>query len=144
MTKLTAKQELFCEEYMIDLNATQAAIRAGYSEQTARQIGTENLAKPAIADKIAELKVERSNRTLVDADYVIKGLLEVHRRCMQKEPVMERVDGQQQESGEFKFEHSGANKSLELLGKHLGIFTDKLDVRAVEMTHEQWLDALND
>jgi len=142
--ELTAKQEAFCEEYMIDLNATQAAIRAGYSEQTARQIGTENLAKPAIADKIAELKAERAARVLVDADYVIKGLLEVHQRCMQKEPVMERVDGQQQESGEFKFEHSGANKSLELLGKHLGIFTDRLDVRAVEMTHEQWLDALND
>jgi len=142
--ELTAKQEAFCEEYMIDLNATQAAIRAGYSEQTARQIGTENLAKPAIADKIAELKAERAARVLVDADYVIKGLLEVHQRCMQKEPVMERVDGQQQESGEFKFEHSGANKSLELLGKHLGIFTDRLDVRSVEMTHEQWLDALND
>ena len=142
--ELTAKQEAFCEEYMIDLNATQAAIRAGYSEQTARQIGTENLAKPAISDKIAELKAERAARVLVDADYVIKGLLEVHQRCMQKEPVMERVDGQQQESGEFKFEHSGANKSLELLGKHLGIFTDRLDVRAVEMTHEQWLDALND
>jgi len=128
ITDLTAKQEAFCEEYLIDLNATQAAIRAGYSAGTANVIGCENLTKPYIADKIAELKAERTARVLVDADYVINGLLDVHKRCMQKEPVMERVDGQQQESGEFKFEHSGANKSLELLGKHLGMFVDKKEI----------------
>lgn len=144
MADLTAKQESFCEEYMIDLNGTQAAIRAGYSEASAKEIASENLTKPNIAQRIIELKAERSNRTLVTADYVINGLLEVHQRCMQSEAVTERVDGQQQETGEFKFEHSGANKSLELLGKHLGIFTDKLDVRATELTHEQWLDSLND
>jgi len=142
MASLTDKQERFCIEYMIDLNATQSAIRAGYSEDTARSIGSENLSKPAIVDRIAELKADRSNRTLVDADYVINGLLEVHRRCMQAEAIMERVDGQQQETGEFKFEHSGANKSLELLGKHLGIFTDKMEIKAVELTHEQWLESL--
>jgi len=129
---------------MIDLNATQAAIRAGYSEDTARQIASQNLSKVNVADRIAELQAERSNRTLVDADYVIKGLLEVHKRCLQAEPVMVRGEDGMEESGEFKFEHSGANKSLELLGKHLGIFTDKLDIRATELTHEQWLDALND
>ena len=142
--RLTAKQEAFCEEYMIDMNATQAAIRAGYSEDTARQIGSENLSKPYIADRIVSLRVEQSSRTLVTADYVINGLLEVHKRCLQAEPVMVRGDEGMEESGEFKFEHSGANKSLELLGKHLGIFTDKLDVRATELTHEQWLDSLND
>ena len=139
---LNAKQEKFCEEYMVDLNATQAAKRAGYKEDNARQMGTENLAKPAIAERIAELKAERSARTLVDADYVIKGLLEVHQRCMQAEAVTERVDGQQQDTGEFKFEHSGANKSLELLGRHLGIFNDKLKVAAVQITQEEWLESL--
>jgi phage terminase small subunit len=124
---LTAKQEAFCEEYMIDLNGAQAAIRAGYSEDSAKEIASENLTKPNIAARIVELKAERSERVVVTADYVLNGLLEVHERCMQKEAVMERVDGQQQETGEFKFEHSGANKSLELLGKHLGMFTDKIE-----------------
>ena len=123
--KLNAKQELFCIEYLVDLNGAQAAIRAGYSEKTAKEIASENLTKPNIADRIVELKAERVSRVLVDADYVVKGLLAVHERCMQAEPVMVRGDAGMEESGEFKFEHSGANKSLELLGRHLGLFVDK-------------------
>ena len=128
--KLTDKQELFCNEYMVDLNATKAAERAGYSAGTARQIGSENLSKPYLADRISELQLERSSRTLVDADYVISGLLSVHKRCMQEEPVeaYDKDTGGMIETGEFKFEHSGANKSLELLGKHLGLFVDKKEV----------------
>ena len=53
-TKLTPKQNRFVEEYLIDLCATRAAVRAGYSEKTARQIGSENLSKPAIQEAIAE------------------------------------------------------------------------------------------
>lgn len=128
---LTAKQEKFCEEYMIDLNATQAAIRAGYSEHTASEIGYENLSKPQIGERIAEVKAERSARTLVNADYVIRGLLKVHERCMQEEAVMafNHDSKVMEETGEFKFEHSGANKSLELLGKHLGLFVDKSETK---------------
>lgn len=74
---LTAKQQAFCEEYLIDLNATQAAIRAGYSKKTASVIGAENLSKPYIVDLIAELKAERSARTQVDADYVLRRLHEI-------------------------------------------------------------------
>jgi len=65
--KLEPKQESFCAEYMIDLNATQAAIRAGYSKNSARQIGSENLSKPAIADRIAALQAERGAKTELDA-----------------------------------------------------------------------------
>jgi phage terminase small subunit len=143
-SELTPKQEAFCTEYMIDSNATQAAIRAGYSENSARQTASDTMSKPYIADRIAELRSEQVGRTLVTADYVINGLIEVHKRCMQAEPVMVRGDDGMEESGEFKFEHSGANKSLELLGKNLGIFTERLDVRAMELTHEQWLDTLDE
>lgn len=70
--KLTPKQERFVQEYLIDLNATQAAIRAGYSEDTARAIGYENLTKPYIADMVTKLKAEREERVLCDADWVLK------------------------------------------------------------------------
>jgi len=74
MAKLTDKQELFCKEYLIDLNATQAAIRAGYSENTAQIIGSENLSKPLIAKKIAELKAKRAERVEIKADDIARQL----------------------------------------------------------------------
>ena len=125
---LTAKQEQFCLEYMIDLNATQAAIRAGYSAKTADVIGCENLVKPNIASRIAEMQAERKERTIVDADFVITSLVEVAKRCMQAEPVMARTADGMEETGEYKFEHSGANRALELLGKNIGMFVDRKEI----------------
>lgn len=69
---LTPKQRRFVEEYLVDLNATQAAIRAGYSEKTAKDIGCENLAKPNIADAIADAQKERSERTQITQDMVLQ------------------------------------------------------------------------
>ncbi len=74
MSKLTPKQEMFCLEYLVDLNATKASIRAGYSEDTARQIGSENLSKPALQDRIQELMAERSAKTGITAEKVLKRL----------------------------------------------------------------------
>lgn len=74
---LTAKQQRFVEEYLIDLNATQAAIRAGYSEKTARQIGEQNLSKLDIAKAIQSGKAERLKRTAINADYVLNRLVEI-------------------------------------------------------------------
>jgi len=71
---LTAKQDQFCKEYLVDLNATQAAIRAGYSEKTANVIAAENLSKPYIAERVAELKEERSKRTEITIDRVLNEL----------------------------------------------------------------------
>lgn len=74
---LTDKQEMFCREYLIDLNATQAAIRAGYSEKTANRTGSENLSKPDIAQRIIDLKSERIERVEINADYVLRRLVEI-------------------------------------------------------------------
>lgn len=72
--KLRGKQATFVEEYLKDLNATQAAIRAGYSAKTAGQIGDENLKKPKIAAAIEKAKAERSERTKIDADWLLTRL----------------------------------------------------------------------
>ena len=75
--KLTPRQARFVDEYLVDLNATQAAIRAGYSRQTARQTAAENLSKPDIAEAITQAQAERAKRTKVDADRVLREWLEV-------------------------------------------------------------------
>ncbi|ASN67477.1 putative terminase small subunit [uncultured Caudovirales phage] len=77
MAKLTDKQELFAREYLKDLNATQAAIRAGYSEKTAKEAGYENLTKPHILELVAKLKAERVEQTGIDAAYVLRRLVEI-------------------------------------------------------------------
>jgi phage terminase small subunit len=131
LMKLTAKQESFVREYLIDLNATQAAIRAGYSEATAKEMGYENLTKPHIKGKIDKAINERSEKLQISAEYVLSSLKEVAERCMQATPV---YDSDGEPTGEYRFEHSGANKALELLGKHLKLFTDKVE-QSGETTH---------
>lgn len=81
---LTAKQTRFVEEYLIDLNATQAAIRAGYSAETARAIGCENLTKPNIAQAIADAQMERSRRTEITQDRVLAELAKIGFADMRK------------------------------------------------------------
>ena len=115
--KLNARQKVFCEEYLLDLNATQAAVRAGYSEKTARVIGGENLLKPAIAEYITELKAERSKKTKIDAAYVLEMSNELLKRCM--------VEGED-------FNATGVGKALDLIGKHIDVqaFNEKQTVDA--------------
>lgn len=74
---LTDKQEMFCREYLIDLNATQAAIRAGYSVKTANRTASENLSKPDIQSRIAELKAQRNDLVGINATYVLNRLVEI-------------------------------------------------------------------
>ena len=123
--KLAPKQRLFVAEYMVDLNATQAAIRAGYSIKTANKIGPELLGKTSITEAIAEQLKNREARTLVTADYVIRSLVNVAERCQQAEEVLDR---QGNPTGEYRFDSSGANKALELLGKNLKLWTEKTEV----------------
>ena len=123
-----AKREQFCREYIIDLNGTQSAIRAGYSEKTANRIASEMLSKPDIQARIAELMQERSNRVRIDADWVLMAAKRVYDRCMQDEPVLER-DGtpvmctteQGTVAAAYTFNATGANKALETIGKHVAV-----------------------
>lgn len=132
---LTAKQEMFIAEYIVDLNATQAAIRAGYPEKTAYSIGSENLRKPEIAEAIEKAFKARSKRVNLNADYVLNNLVEISERCLQRAPVMEfdreekRMVQKVDDDGNhiWTFDATGATKANELLGKHLKIFTEKVE-----------------
>lgn len=135
VVKLTDKQKRFIEEYLVDLNATQAAIRAGYSEKTAYSIGEENLKKPEIKRAIEDAQLNRSSRVQITQDDVIRMLIEnIEKSSGAKQVVITQT--RKSEDGEFVgddvaqfvYEPSSVNKALELLGKHLGMFKDKLDL----------------
>lgn len=153
--KLTAKQEAFCQHYVNSKskNATEAAINAGYSESTARMIGSENLTKPDIKARIVELTADTIKQTKIDANWVLTGAKQVFDRCMQIEPItdakgnpkMVEVEGGRVAAA-FKFDSSGANKALEIVGKHIDVraFIERSENVNVEMTHEEWLASLED
>lgn len=131
---MTPKQQRFVEEYLIDLNATQAAIRAGYSEATANEQGSRLLANVSVAEAIAAAQGQRSQRTEITADYVLSNLTEIVERCMQRAPVMVRQGREMVQEVDdegrhvWTFNANGANKSLELLGKHLGMFKESVNI----------------
>lgn len=133
-SKLTDKQQRFVEEYLIDLNATQAAIRAGYAEKTANREGSRLLSNVDIQEAIQEAQNKRAERVNVTQDDVLRGLLEIIAMSTGKQKITEtelsKVDGSivPMDVEKVCFEPHAANKALELLGKHLGMFKDKVDV----------------
>lgn len=147
MAKLTAKQQRFCDEYLIDLNATQAAIRAGYSEKTAKQIANENLSKPYLREYIDERLAEKEKKLIADQDEVMRYLTSVMRR-EKKESVVVTLQSKtekwvkDEETGKLKKQTvteespavveiparlSDSNKAAELLGKRYGLYTEKVE-----------------
>lgn len=126
---LSDKQRIFVEEYLVDLNATKAAIRAGYSERTASRIGPQLLGKTWVREAIEKAQAKRARRVEVTQDYVLSNLVEVVERTMQRAPVLDRKGEQvTDEEGRavWTFDAKAANKALELLGKHLGLFSDRV------------------
>ncbi len=158
MAAMTAKQQRFCDEYLIDMNATQAAVRAGYSKKTARVIGQENLLKPAIREYIEKRMAEKEKALIADQDEVMKYLTAVMRRELNEHVVVTLVeekstyepddDGKMRkqtvktetpEIVEIPARLADANKAAELLGKAYALFTDKID-SDVDMKLEVTID----
>ena len=128
---LTPRQKLFVEEYLVDLNATQAAIRAGYSQKTARSIGQENLTKPDIAKAIQEAMDKRAEEVQLTSEDIVRDLMELRDMCMGRKPMAVAVkdeDGNIVQADVKKVDTAGANRALELLGKHKAMFVDRKHV----------------
>lgn len=126
---LTPQQELFCAEYLTDYNGTQAAKRAGYAEKTAAAQAARLLKNVNVLSRVRALQKERLEKLAVTQESVLLNLLEVYDRCMQKKPVMEWDYNlkEYQETGEYVFDSKGALRALELIGKHLAMFTQKVE-----------------
>ena len=146
MAKMTAKQMRFCDEYLIDLNATQAAIRAGYSKKNATVIGAENLTKPYIREYIDKRMAEKEAALVADQNEVMKYLTSVmrreHKECvvvtlsketskyvpddegkMRKQTTKEEIP----QIVEIPARLSDSNKAAELLGRAYGIYSDRIE-----------------
>lgn len=126
---LTPQQELFCAEYLVDYNGTKAAQRAGYAEKTAAAQASRLLKNVNILSRVRALQKERLEKLAVTQESVLLNLLEVYDRCMQKKPVYEwdYETGQYKETGEYAFDSKGALRALELIGRHLAMFTQKVE-----------------
>jgi len=157
MANLTPKQQRFVEEYLIDLNATQAAIRAGYSEKTAKSIGQENLTKPDIQKAIEEAQNKRTEQTQIDAAYVLRRLVEIDqmdvldimddkyclkpigewpkiwRQYISNIENMEEFEGFGEDRTQIswlkKIKWPDKTKNLELLGKHVSVSAFKENIK---------------
>lgn len=157
MANLTPKQQRFVEEYLIDLNATQAAIRSGYSEKTAKVIAAQNLSKLNVQEAIEEAQSKRAEQTQIDAAYVLRRLVEIDqmdvldimddkyclkpigewpkiwRQYISSIENLEEFEGFGEDRTQIgwlkKIKWPDKTKNLELLGKHVsvGAFKDKIE-----------------
>lgn len=120
---LTPKQERFVQEYLVDLNATAAAKRAGYSEKRASELGYQLLRKTTVQESIQKAIQERSQRTVVTQDYVIDKLKAI-------------ADKQASDAPDSDLKYSSQLKAIELLGKHLGAWEprDKQQTSVEDLT----------
>ena len=131
---MTRKKERFYQEYPVDFNATKAAIRAGFSKRTAYSQGQRLLKDVEIQAEISRIVKKLAESAEINAEWVLKNLKEIAERCMQKVPVMKfdresksmkQVIDEESGEGLWQFDSSGANRSLELIGRRLGMFKDK-------------------
>lgn len=117
------KHELFCQEYLVDLNGTQAAIRAGYKKRSAASTASTLLTNPNILARVGELRKEQRERLALNADFVVLELIDTYKKCKNPTPVrtLNPKTGKYEECGVYGFDSRGALKALEQLDKHIGI-----------------------
>lgn len=161
---LTPKQQLFVEEYLIDLNATQAAIRAGYSPNNADKIGSELLGKTRVSEAIKIAMAERSRRTGINQDRILAELAKIalvnparvvnfDEATIREDALLEdlaavasvkvkRFPTKDGEGIEREVKFHDKNKALDLAGRHLGMFKDRLELSGGLETEKTKLDDL--
>lgn len=140
------KEKAFIREYLKDSNGKKAAIRAGYSKKSAESQASRLLSKAKVKEEVAKHAAVAEEKAIVDLTFVLKGFKEVAERCMQHVPVMEfdhelkemvqkegiikdPETGEMKRIGIYEFDATGANKALECLGKHLGAFVEKHELK---------------
>ncbi|MCI7383721.1 MAG: terminase small subunit [Hungatella hathewayi] len=161
---MTQKQKRFIEEYLIDLNATQAAIRAGYSPNNADKIGSELLGKTRVSDAIKTAMAERSKRTGINQDRILMELAKIalvnpenvvnfDEATIREDALPEdlaavasvkvkRFPTKDGEGIEREIKFYDKTKALDLAGRHLGMFKDKLELSGGLDTEKTKLDDL--
>lgn len=122
MGKLTPKQEKFVDEYLVDLNAKQAAIRAGYSAKTAEVQGSKLLRNPKVAEEVTRRRTQIKERLEINQEWVVARLVDNVERAMQAQPVKDREGNV---TGDYVYQGAVANGALGLLGRFLGMFGPK-------------------
>lgn len=127
MAKLTLKQQRFADEYIISGNATEAAVKAGYSKKTARSIGQENLTKPDIKKYIDERLERLKKESIAEQDEVLQYLSSIM-RGEQKEKTLIGEGMGEQRIDDIDVSAKDRIKAAELLGKRYGMWTDKQEV----------------
>jgi len=120
LKKLTPKQAAFVSEYLIDMNAAGAARRAGYNPKRADNMGYELLRKPEIAAALAKAQEKRAARMQIDADTVLRDIEEIKRDAMN--PAIDHQGNKAMNN------HNAALRAAELIGKHVGMWADKLQL----------------
>lgn len=119
---MTDKQKRFCDRYLTHFNGSRAAKEAGFSEKSCGQIAAQLLILPEVAEYLKERLEKASEIAMLDTVWVLKRFKEISDRCVQAEPVLVKDGKEWVETGEFKFDSSGANKATEMIGKILGSF----------------------